>query len=283
MTKYIFSLLILGAISVFAQPKNNEQVNKFIRFSKSESTQLELQKLDSIYVSAINVVDKTKCAFPDQGDTVYACWKAFLHNMATTLEEKKFVWLNETKIFVRCYFDEKGNIDYFFYNTKDTTFARFQEFETALKDFAANYNFGLKCDKKYVQCGNAIFGKKEFSIMGKWQAQPRVHEFVTYDFSDSNKVALIVRNDLLKKKETYTANYLLQRGKEYWEIDIHNFIAALFKGIYYRGIIEVISADKIRLEMVPTHLGDRPTKFSDQALIFLKDKLPPNQALKLTE
>jgi hypothetical protein len=156
MKKYIIGLLVFFTYGALAQ--NMEVANKVVRLSTLPTS--EILKLDSMYVSAAHV-DKAKCAFPDQGDTVYACWKALLHNMATTLEEKKFVWQNDTKIFIRCYFNENGDIDHCLYNTRDTTFVRFQEFENALKDFASNYNFGLKCDKKYVQCGNTVFGKKK--------------------------------------------------------------------------------------------------------------------------
>ena len=146
---------------VSVSSKTIESIDKFIRFSRVESTQLKLHILDSMYISAVNVAEKDKCAFPDMVDTVMTCWKVFLDNIAKTFNEKNFIWPRETKVFVRCYFNENGNIAYFFYNVKDTTFTRYQEFENVLRDFSTNYNFGLKCDKKYVQCGGAIFGKKE--------------------------------------------------------------------------------------------------------------------------
>jgi len=156
MDKYFFVLLLLAYSNSISQ--NVLQINLIHRFSPS--VQLEIQKLDSVYVSAVHV-DKNQCAFPDKGDTVLACWKIFLQNISDTLKKKNYIWQNETKIFLRSYFNENGNIDYLMYNTRDTSFVRQKEFEDALQNFASSYNFGLKCDKKYVQCGNVIFGRKK--------------------------------------------------------------------------------------------------------------------------
>jgi len=158
MKRYFIVLLTFVTVSAIAQNKNAKQTNAFHRFSPS--SQLEMQRLDSIYMSAMHV-DKSKCAFPDKEDTVSACWSAFLQDVGKTLKEKNFKWQNETRVFMRCYFNEIGNIDYCMYNIRDTSFTQYKEFEDALKDFASGYNFGLKCDKKYVQCGAVILGRKK--------------------------------------------------------------------------------------------------------------------------
>jgi hypothetical protein len=122
---------------------------------------------------------------------------------------------------------------------------------------------------------------QEFSIIGKWQAEPLPKEFVTYDFSDSGNVLWIVRNDSLKTLEAFQAKYLLHRGKKFWEIDMFEFLDKRLKGVTFRGIIEVLSKDKIRLEGLPSNFGNRPNKFSDKALIFSKiNGLPGSQSPK---
>jgi hypothetical protein len=126
---------------------------------------------------------------------------------------------------------------------------------------------------------NTKLQSQEFSIIGKWQTEPRPHEFVTYDFKDSNKVVWVVRNDSLKIIQAFTAKYIIRQGKEYWEIDMCEFVDKRLKGISFRSIMEVLSDDKIKLDGLPSNAGNRPEKFSDQALIFSRVNVPPNQQL----
>jgi len=145
-------------IGVFAQTKNMAPNGKIIRLSTLAN--LELIKLDSLYLSAVSI-DTSKCAFPNKSDSVAICFGKFMESLNKELTRNNFKWQKETRGFIRCYFNENGNIDYFTYDIKDTSFAQYKEFEGALKDFVSSYNFGLKCDKKYSQCGSGPFGRKK--------------------------------------------------------------------------------------------------------------------------
>ena len=149
------TFFILAILNISAIAQENMPNNKFIRRSSS-SASIEV-RLDSLYLSALgNVI--SKCAFPDNQDSAMSCWGKFIENMDKTLKLNNFKWHSEPQLHIRSYFNENGYIDYFAYSIKDTTFTRYDEFENALKEFVYNYNFGLKCDKKFAQCSSIKFG-----------------------------------------------------------------------------------------------------------------------------
>jgi hypothetical protein len=158
MKRYISILLVVTTVSAIAQMKSNELVNKIIRLTPALSP--ELIRLDSIYLSAMNH-GFNKCAFPNKQDTVMICYKKFLEAMYKELEKNNFKWQNETKVSMRWFFNENGNIDYFFYSVNDSSFVQYKEFEDSLRNFVTNYKFGLRSDNKYSTCGSMIFGRKK--------------------------------------------------------------------------------------------------------------------------
>ena len=143
---------------IIAQIQNFESNNKFIRISNLSNS--ELFELDSLYMPAINV-DSSKSVFPNKMDSLNICCKNLFDGIRDALSKNKFYWQKETKVFIRCYFSNNGDIDYFSYQIKDSSFAQYNEFENALKDYVSTYNFGLKGSKKYSQCGSGVFGKKK--------------------------------------------------------------------------------------------------------------------------
>jgi hypothetical protein len=158
MEKYIFILLVFLSVNVFAQIKSNGSISKIIR--KTNETNLEIQKLDSLYLSALgNGI--SKCAFPNNQDSAMSCWSKFIENMDNTLKRNNFKWHSEPQLHIRSYFNENGYIDFFAYSIKDTTFTRYDEFEKALKEFVYNYNFGLTSDRKFAQCSTIKFGNNK--------------------------------------------------------------------------------------------------------------------------
>jgi len=155
MKKCTIFFLIIISMNVFGQIKSGDSKTKIIRISTS--TEKELVKLDSLYMSAWGP-DSSKCVFPNKQDTISRCMEKFFTIMDNELERNHFKWHKMTGFWMKCYFNEIGNIDYFSYSIRDTSFVRFEEFENALKDFVSNFNFGLKGNNKYAQCAGIQFG-----------------------------------------------------------------------------------------------------------------------------
>ena len=155
MVKYIIVLLIFIATSVFAQIKSDGSMNKIIRISNE--SKIIIQKLDSLYLSACDG-NSTTCAFPNKMDTISACLGNLMTAMVNELEMNHIVWQVEPRLHIKCYFNENGDIDYFSYLIKDTSFIRYDDFEIAIKNFVSYYNFGLRSDNKYAQCATINSG-----------------------------------------------------------------------------------------------------------------------------
>jgi hypothetical protein len=119
-----------------------------------------------------------------------------------------------------------------------------------------------------------VFSKADsqsFNIRGKWRAIPNKGVVIRYNFIDTVKVVWSVI-DPTDKSGNFNAKYSLRRGNKYWEIDIYDFDIPDFKQMTFRGIIEVISANKFKMEVMPSPKGLRPEKFTGQALVFSKLK-----------
>jgi hypothetical protein len=158
MKKYFMICFLFLTPIIIAQNKNIESNNKFIRLSNISNS--DLNKIDSLYMPAINI-DSSKSVFPNKMDSLNLCCKNLFDGIRETLSKNKFYWQKETKVFIRCYFSKNGDIDYFSYQIKDSSFVQYNEFESALKEYVSTFNFGLKGSKKYSQCGSGVFGKKK--------------------------------------------------------------------------------------------------------------------------
>ncbi len=151
---------------------NNEKTTTFISFfvvfasygqtvfSFKEKSKDSLDHIESKYISAIDTREGFVCAFPKEEEEVLKHWTALHQNVQEYLKANKFEFQSDTRMFLRFYFSNQGNIEHIGYNLPATlTPEEVQKFLHHLTTFSQNYNFGMHADKAYVQCGTVTYKK----------------------------------------------------------------------------------------------------------------------------
>jgi hypothetical protein len=119
---------------------------------------------------------------------------------------------------------------------------------------------------------SCLFGEeKEESIhlqfSNTWSGKAPDGTIVSYEFFKTGKV--IWRVEVKgEKKMQLEAKYKLVYAQPHLEIDIFDFVDPKFKGVVFRGIIEILGTNSFKMEGEPSIKGDRPEGFSEEAIEF---------------
>jgi hypothetical protein len=100
-----------------------------------------------------------------------------------------------------------------------------------------------------------------------WSGKAPDGTTVSYEFSKKGKVIWRVEVKGEEKLEL-EAKYKLVYAKPHLKIDILDFVDPKFKGVVFRGIIQILGAENFKMEGKPSIKGDRPERFSDEAIEF---------------
>ncbi|MCH3924790.1 MAG: hypothetical protein LKE30_07735 [Bacteroidales bacterium] len=164
MKKKNLLLIAFGIMATFISISAYSQKVYCLKDEKSKQIFNELEK-DTNYCASFGD-EKTKVAFENEEDVqnLINQWYSYLQKMGDFLA-KSGCKFNE-KVFLRVYFDEKGKVDYIFYNpqSKESPLAdkkTKKEFENSLKEFAKTNSLDVKAKYKFKQCGTANFQLKE--------------------------------------------------------------------------------------------------------------------------
>ncbi len=135
-----------------------------ITFQEAEQQGISIQKLDSIYKSAVHsdtslAVFKTK---PEEA-TLQQAYIQLLQDLGKFLSLNNFKWDKATRCFNRIYFNAEGNIDYFLFNFLGKTAEEKpseqhrKEFQRLLNLFIKDYKFALSAKVKFAQCSPVTY------------------------------------------------------------------------------------------------------------------------------
>src|SRR5579863_3104930 len=109
MQKLATLLIIAFSYGIsFAQPR-------IIYRDKRDTSQLHtILYLDSTHMDAYingSTPDSKDCVFGGEGDTVGACFEAYLHAMHNAILKHGIVWNAPINVWSRGYFNERGEVD----------------------------------------------------------------------------------------------------------------------------------------------------------------------------
>lgn len=163
MKKKNLLLIAFVIMAIFVSISAFSQRVYCLKDEKSKQIFNELEK-DTNYCASFGD-EKTKVAFENEEDVqnLINQWYSYLQKMGDFLA-KSGCKFNE-RVFLRVYFDEKGKVDYVFYNpqSKESQLAdkkTKKEFEKILKDFVKTNSLDVKAKYKFKQCGTANFQLK---------------------------------------------------------------------------------------------------------------------------
>lgn len=161
MKKLQFAILLLLAVSV---QSFGQQIA--LTFQEAEAKGIPIDKLDSIYRSAVNV-DTSLAVFKTEKEqeAMHQAYVKLLQDFGSFLYTNNFNWEKPTRCFNRIYFNENGTIDYFLYNflgmpTDKLTNERQKVFNQLLNKFIINYKFELTSTVKFAQCSPVTYTPK---------------------------------------------------------------------------------------------------------------------------
>lgn len=130
-----------------------------------------MQKLDSIYNSAINVADTSLAVFKTESEQEanHKAWINLCQDIKDFCKKNNFIWEMKIKCFQRVYFNSDGTIDYFIYNFKikdvnpegTPSIEKQNEFSRLLNMFIQEYKYNMTATKKFTQCGGVFYNASE--------------------------------------------------------------------------------------------------------------------------
>lgn len=120
----------------------------------------------------------------------------------------------------------------------------------------------------------ALFGAEFQSsdLVGDWTGKAKDGTKITYSFHKDGSVVWMVDAPNFKRQAPsgLQAKYTVRTTSPIWEIDIHDFEAAPFKGITFQGILQPIENTKFKMDGMPSNRGKRPVTFGEEAIVFSK-------------
>ncbi len=153
-TSIILLLIIALHFSTYGQ--------KVLSFSEAKDANINVEHLDSIYMSAIHV-DTAQSVFKNRENEVGESYFELLQKLGKFLKSHNFKWEKPTKGFNRIYFNKDGGIDFFVYSFRPDQLTTEQEkkFEQLLNEFIKDYHFPLTAEVGFAQCSPVTYRPSE--------------------------------------------------------------------------------------------------------------------------
>ncbi|MCC8410731.1 hypothetical protein LJ707_17445 [Mucilaginibacter sp. UR6-1] len=148
--------MLLLPFAAAAQPKA-------LTFEDAAAQGLTVEKLDKQYTSALDT-DTAKAAFTGKRQQdFFKAYTAMLTELALYLKDNGFAWGQPTRLVHRIYFKPDGKIDYYLVNLKalENDEVKKEKFVALLNTFIQYHKINITADKKFAQCGPAIYQDKK--------------------------------------------------------------------------------------------------------------------------
>ncbi|WP_428328280.1 hypothetical protein [Mucilaginibacter sp.] len=152
MKVVILGILFFASITVSAQ-------QRAATFQAAAKSGLTVYLLNKQYSNALDN-DSNKSVFKGNAQKkFYNAYVALLADMGTYLHANGFTWGKPIRVVHRIYFEGDGTIDHYLLNLDAAGMdaAKQARFLKLLNQFAANYKLRITADKKFAQCGPAIY------------------------------------------------------------------------------------------------------------------------------
>lgn len=157
--KSIFSISALMVLFIISSLFSSD--GKCIPLNQLKNCNLDLDSLRTLYTPATSPVPTDTVAFPGLADSVIVSIYTGIKEHLSTLFHKNGIAIDEdTPIWFDFLFSKDGSIDYCLYNIVKDNIKKKTEFSKALDEFVKEYQFPIKSDKKFGQCGTFLFKKK---------------------------------------------------------------------------------------------------------------------------
>ena|ERR1700761_3448224 len=151
-------IIVLTALLFLTVAANAQQ--RANTFEKAAKNNLTVKQLDKQYANALDA-DSNKAAFRNTADQkkFIGAYTAMLTDLNTYLHKHDFKWEQPTRIVHRIYFEPDGTVDYYLLNLSDTKMNsnKKEKLISLLNQFIAGYKLKTTADKKFAQCGPAIY------------------------------------------------------------------------------------------------------------------------------
>ncbi|MCD8742443.1 hypothetical protein LT679_17670 [Mucilaginibacter roseus] len=153
----------IALITVLLLPFAALAQSKALTFEDAAAQGLTVARLDEQYNSALHT-DTTKATFSGtRQQDFYKAYVAMLTELAAYLKDNGFTWGQPTRIVHRIYFEPDGKIDYYLVNLKalENDQPKKEKFVALLNSFIQYHKINITADKKFAQCGPAIYQDKK--------------------------------------------------------------------------------------------------------------------------
>ncbi|NBC09651.1 MAG: hypothetical protein GVY26_20860 [Bacteroidetes bacterium] len=151
MNRYLFAILILAFTSQVGAAQK-----AVMSFQAAKEAGFSFNELDQSYLSAYRRGKQDTCAFPGMQDSLMQTYKTMLTDMTAYFNDKRFEWGEPKRTFLRLYFNEKGELDYFFYRFQDLDEREEKRMKKLAGKFYKNYTFPMEAEMPFFIFGPAI-------------------------------------------------------------------------------------------------------------------------------
>ena len=116
----------------------------------------------------------------------------------------------------------------------------------------------------------------QVTLAGCWSGKSQDGIEVSYSFTRDG--AVVWRMNEKEFARTFpdglNGKYVVRAGAPYFELDIYDFNAPWMKDLRLHGIVKFRGDRSFKMEVVPSNKGDRPRKFTGDAIVFQAGRSP---------
>lgn len=128
-------------------------------FQEAGGTSYSLQKLDSLYQSAVHD-DPSKAVFTGQNrQKLEAAYQQLVQEASRYLAQQGFRWSKPVRCFNRFYFSADGSIDYYLFhlNPQEVSAAQQAEYKKIMDQFIQTHRLQITGPQKFAQCSPVVW------------------------------------------------------------------------------------------------------------------------------
>lgn len=122
-----------------------------------------MERVDSLYKSAVNIADSTKGVFKSakEQDDLIKAYTNFLQELGNYLSDHNYKWERPTKCKNRIYFNKDGAVDYYLFDFKtEISNEKLSQFKELFIAFAATHKISITASVGFAQCSPVTFMDK---------------------------------------------------------------------------------------------------------------------------
>lgn len=114
---------------------------------------------------------------------------------------------------------------------------------------------------------------KQTDLTGVWSATTADGTPVTFQFLGNGVLNWYIDEVDIEHPDASPAisgRYSVRKAEEFWELDVRDIVGSELENIEFLAIFQPANSRRMKLEGSPSHMGERPTAFGNEAIEFLK-------------